>query len=35
MPPVAATPKEDVALFNDYPWIDGPITMDYGYNVKY
>jgi hypothetical protein len=24
-----------MALLVDYPWIDSPIKMDYGYNVKY
>ena len=35
MPPPAATPEDDEALFQDDPWIDAPIKMDYGYNVKY
>ncbi|TLD30812.1 hypothetical protein PspLS_01983 [Pyricularia sp. CBS 133598] len=36
LPPVAATAQDDDALFEEYPWIDTPITkMDYGYNVKY
>ncbi|KAH9429782.1 hypothetical protein MCOR02_009517 [Pyricularia oryzae] len=36
LPLVAATAENDDALFEEYPWIDGPITkMDYGYNVKF
>ncbi|KAK0610703.1 acetyltransferase [Bombardia bombarda] len=34
LPPSAATPEEDDALLADYAWVDGPIKMDYGYNVK-
>jgi hypothetical protein len=35
LPPAAATPEEDEDLFSDFPWVDGPIKMDYGYNVWY
>ncbi len=35
LPPVAPTPEEDEDQFADFVWCDGPIKMDYGYNVKY
>ncbi|KAK3346385.1 hypothetical protein B0T25DRAFT_520817 [Lasiosphaeria hispida] len=34
LPPVAPTPEEDGILLQDYPWVDGPIKVDYGFNVK-
>ncbi|KAK0610942.1 galactoside O-acetyltransferase [Immersiella caudata] len=34
LPPVAATNEEDEDLLVDYPWVDGPIKMDYGFNVR-
>lgn len=34
MPPQAATPEEDDALFEDDPWVEPPLAMDYGYNVR-
>lgn len=34
LPPLAATPEEDDQLFDDDPWIEPPVNMDYGYNVK-
>jgi acetyltransferase-like isoleucine patch superfamily enzyme len=34
LPPPAATPEEDAALFEDEPYISPPLAMDYGYNVK-
>ncbi|KAL2018106.1 hypothetical protein VTK56DRAFT_1236 [Thermocarpiscus australiensis] len=34
LPPPAATPEEDDRLLSDYPWVDGPIKIDYGFNVK-
>lgn len=34
LPPEAATPEEDDELFDDDPWIEPPVAMDYGYNVK-
>ncbi|KAK0648321.1 galactoside O-acetyltransferase [Cercophora newfieldiana] len=34
LPPVAATEEEDEDLFVDWPWVDGPIKMDYGFNVR-
>lgn len=35
LPPQAATEEEDWKLFEDYPWIDGPIKVDYGTNLRY
>ncbi|RYP55240.1 hypothetical protein DL769_010209 [Monosporascus sp. CRB-8-3] len=35
LPPPAPTPEEDEDLFANYVWCDGPIKMDYGYNVKF
>lgn len=34
MPLQAPTQEEDDALFNDDPWIEAPLAMDYGYNVR-
>ena len=34
LPPQAATPEDDDKLFEDDPWIEPPVNMDYGYNVK-
>ena len=34
LPPQAATPDEDDALFEDDPWVEPPLAMDYGYNVR-
>ncbi|KAL7947273.1 trimeric LpxA-like protein [Trichoderma barbatum] len=34
LPQKAATEEEDDALLEDYPWVEGPLKMDYGYNVK-
>jgi acetyltransferase-like isoleucine patch superfamily enzyme len=34
MPLQAPTPDEDDKLFEDDPWIESPINMDYGHNVK-
>lgn len=33
MPPQAASQAEDEELFEDEPWIESPITVDYGTNV--
>ncbi|KAH8894994.1 acetyltransferase [Thozetella sp. PMI_491] len=34
-PPEGPSPEADESLFDDYPWVEGPITkIDYGYNVK-
>ena len=27
--------EKDEGLLENYPWIDGPIRVDTGYNVKY
>lgn len=35
LPPPAPTPEEDENLLANYVWCDGPIKMDYGYNVKF
>lgn len=34
LPAPAATPEADDALFGDDPWVEPPVNMDYGYNVK-
>lgn len=34
LPPPASTPEEDDKLFEDDPWVEGPIHIDYGTNVK-
>jgi hypothetical protein len=34
LPPPAATAEEDEALLEDYPWIDLPVRIDYGRNIK-
>ncbi|CAK7215638.1 hypothetical protein SBRCBS47491_002548 [Sporothrix bragantina] len=33
MPPQAATPEEDEALFEDQPWVELPLRADYGFNI--
>ncbi|OTB17915.1 hypothetical protein K445DRAFT_9766 [Daldinia sp. EC12] len=33
LPPPAATDEEEDAVLHEYPWIERPIRMDYGYNV--
>lgn len=35
LPPKAASEEEDDALLEDYPWVEGPLKTDYGYNIKY
>ncbi|KXX80402.1 Maltose O-acetyltransferase [Madurella mycetomatis] len=35
LPPQASTPEDDDRLFSEYPWVDGPIKFDYGYNTKF
>lgn len=35
LPPPRLRRDEDDALLEDYPWIDTPIKVDYGYNVRY
>ncbi|KAI0122204.1 trimeric LpxA-like protein [Daldinia grandis] len=34
LPPPAATDEEEDAVLHEYPWIERPIRMDYGTNVK-
>ncbi|KAF2641151.1 maltose O-acetyltransferas-like protein [Massarina eburnea CBS 473.64] len=34
LPPPAATPEDDDKLFDDDPWIEPPVAMDYGVNIK-
>jgi hypothetical protein len=35
LPPKAPTEVEDELLFADDPWIDSPIKVDYGVNLRY
>ncbi|KAF3059592.1 putative acetyltransferase C18B11.09c [Daldinia childiae] len=34
LPPPATTDEEEDAILHEYPWIERPIRMDYGTNVK-
>lgn len=34
MPPLAATPEEDDALFDNDPWVEPPVHIDYGTNIR-
>ncbi|KAK3302907.1 acetyltransferase-like protein [Chaetomium strumarium] len=34
LPPPPSDPKEEDTL-SDYPWVDGPIKLDYGINCKF
>lgn len=34
LPPPAASPEEDEDALQNWPWIESPIRMDYGYNLK-
>ncbi|WDK23089.1 acetyltransferase [Colletotrichum graminicola] len=34
LPPTGATEEGDDAVLHEYPWIERPIKIDYGYNVK-
>ncbi|PWY93276.1 acetyltransferase, CysE/LacA/LpxA/NodL family [Aspergillus sclerotioniger CBS 115572] len=34
LPPPNEDPAEDDKLLQKYPWVEPPIRMDYGYNVK-
>jgi hypothetical protein len=35
LPPPGATEEEDTLLLQDEPYIDGPIKVDYGSNLRY
>jgi hypothetical protein len=34
IPAAKSDPQEDDAQLADFPWVEGPVRMDYGYNVK-
>ncbi|KPM46427.1 hypothetical protein AK830_g121 [Neonectria ditissima] len=34
LPSPASTPEEDEYALRDWPWVEGPVHLDYGYNVK-
>lgn len=34
LPPPHDTPADDDDLLKDYPFIEPPVKIDYGYNVK-
>lgn len=34
MPPQASTSDQDDKLFENDPWVEPPLAMDYGYNVR-
>ncbi|CAL5875121.1 uncharacterized protein PFLUO_LOCUS9425 [Penicillium psychrofluorescens] len=34
LPPVQSDPAADEALFQNEPWVEPPVRVDYGYNVK-
>lgn len=34
LPPPHDTPADDDDLLKDYPYIEAPIRVDYGYNIK-
>ncbi|CAG5178531.1 uncharacterized protein ALTATR162_LOCUS8747 [Alternaria atra] len=34
LPPIQSTEDEDSKLFENDPWVEPPVTMDYGYNVR-
>jgi acetyltransferase-like isoleucine patch superfamily enzyme len=34
LPPTAATPEEDEALFEEDPWVHPPVHIDYGTNCR-
>ncbi|KAK2599708.1 hypothetical protein N8I77_011440 [Diaporthe amygdali] len=34
LPPVAPTEEEEDAILHEYPWIERPIFIDYGTNIK-
>ncbi|KAH7120543.1 trimeric LpxA-like protein [Dactylonectria macrodidyma] len=34
LPPPAATPEQEEAQLQDWPWVESPLRTDYGYNIK-
>ncbi|CAI9626166.1 maltose o-acetyltransferas-like protein [Alternaria burnsii] len=34
LPPMASSEDEDAKLFENDPWVEPPVIMDYGYNVR-
>lgn len=34
LPPEASTPEDDDKLFDNDPWVEPPVVMDYGFNVR-
>ncbi|KAF2270257.1 maltose O-acetyltransferas-like protein [Lojkania enalia] len=34
LPPPSPTPEEDEKLFDNDPWVEPPVNMDYGFNVR-
>ena len=34
LPPPASTPEEDEALFDNDPWVEPPVHIDYGTNIR-
>jgi len=34
LPPQASTPEEEETLFKEDPWVDGPLKVDYGTNLR-
>ena len=34
LPPPAATEEEEEAVLHEYPWIERPIQIDYGTNIR-
>ncbi|KAF1997129.1 maltose O-acetyltransferas-like protein [Amniculicola lignicola CBS 123094] len=34
LPPQAVTAEEDDALFDNDPWVEPPVNVDYGFNVR-
>ncbi|CAG8256350.1 unnamed protein product [Penicillium salamii] len=34
LPPPALTDEEDDAMLHEYPWVERPINIDYGTNIK-
>ncbi|GME65491.1 hypothetical protein CDV31_007847 [Neofusicoccum parvum] len=34
LPPPAPTPEEEDSVLHNYPWVERPIAIDYGYNIR-